>query len=82
MTIEELKNTTLPFDVVCTIGCSSRGTVIGFSEQDPLDVGGGMFPDMPTVYFKGGGWLLVSHLLRHYELATPTTPVTGQQITM
>ena len=69
MDIEDLKKVNAPFDVICTKKGGSGGTVIGFSQNDPLGVGGGIFPDIPVAYFKGGGWLLVSDLLRHYELA-------------
>lgn len=72
MKLEELQNVKCPFDVVCIVKGGSNGTVIGFSQNDPLGVGGGIFPDMPVAYFKGGGWLLVSDLLRNYELAPNT----------
>lgn len=62
---------TAPFQVRCTIG-SKRDrrpvTVIGFTRNDPAGVGGGLLPDMPTAYFEGGGWLLVSDLRRYYEV--------------
>lgn len=67
MNIEELKNMKAPFDVVDKDG--NRHTIIGFKENDLLGVGGGIFPDMPVAYFHGGGWLLVSDVLRHYEIA-------------
>lgn len=67
MDIEQLKSMKAPFDVVDKNG--NRHTIIGFKQNDPLGVGGGIFPDMPVAYFHGGGWLLVSDVLRHYEIA-------------
>jgi len=68
MTKDELTSQKAPFDV-CLKGKKKRATVVGFTQNDPLGVGGGFLPDMPTVHFKGGGWLLVRDLLEHYELA-------------
>ena len=64
--IEQLKSMKAPFDVVDKKG--NRHTIIGFKQNDPLGVGGGIFPDMPVAYFQGGGWLLVSDVLRNYEI--------------
>ena len=69
MDLEDLKKVKAPFDVVCKLPNGSGGTVIGFAQNDPLGVGGGIMGDFPVVYFKGGGWLLLADLLRHYELA-------------
>lgn len=68
MDIKDLQNVKAPFDVL-SIKDGSRHTIKGFAQNDPLGVGGGLFPDIPVVYFEGGGWLLVSDLLRHYEIA-------------
>ena len=43
--------------------------VSGFSENDPLGVGGWMLPDMPVIHFSTGGWLLVGSLMEYYSLA-------------
>ncbi len=42
--------------------------VVGFSENDPLGVGGGLLPNFATVTFKGGGWILVADLMRLYSV--------------
>ena len=56
-----------PFDVISK--ADGRPAIIeGFGENDPLGVGGGIFPDMPVAYFKGGGWCLVSDLIDHWQL--------------
>lgn len=70
MDMEELKKMKAPFGVVCKIKGGSDGIVIGFKKNDPLGVGGGVFPDIPVVYFKGGGWITVDDLLQNYELRT------------
>ncbi len=63
----EIERLEAPFDVLNDKG--KRSTVTGFSQNDPLGVGGGMFPDMPTVYFESGGWLLLKDLMQYYSLA-------------
>ena len=68
MTKEELFKQLTPFDVI-EKGKRKRITVEGFTENDPLGVGGRLFPNMPTAYFKDGGWLLVESLLDNYDLA-------------
>ena len=70
MTEQELQTATCPFQVRFK-GKRKPITVEGFSQNDPLGVGGGIFPDIPVAHFKNGGWLLVSDLLRHYEMVTP-----------
>jgi len=58
-----------PFVVRCCLGRRSKpARVIGFSQNDPGGVGGGLFPDMATAYFESGGWILVGDLRRYYEI--------------
>lgn len=65
----ELIGREAPFKVRL-IGRKKLLTVVGFSERDPLDEGShGIVPPMATAHFEGGGWLLVSDLLKHYEIA-------------
>ena len=63
----ELRAAIVPFKVRYK-GKKRAATVIGFSQNDPLGVGGGLFPDMATAYFKGGGWVLLGDLLQYYEI--------------
>lgn len=58
-----------PFKVRSKRDPKDVGTVTGFSQNDPLGVGGGIFPDMPTAYFEGGGWVLLDDLCAYQELA-------------
>jgi hypothetical protein len=74
ITDKELQNIKAPFTVKWV---GKRGkpvgkpfVVSGFSENDPLSVGGGMFPNFATAHFKGGGWTLVADLQRCYALIT------------
>ena len=70
MTKAELYSAVAPFKVRdCKTGKVS--TITGFSKNDPLDVGGGLLPDMPVAYFKNGGWLLITDVLEHYKLEPP-----------
>ena len=67
MEIEELKGVKAPF-LVRQKGkrvklLKPRIKIIGFSDNDPLDVG------FQTVYFEGGGWLILQDFLKNYELA-------------
>lgn len=68
MTKQELLKARAPFAVVSKHD-GAMATVTGFSENDPLGVGGGIFPSMPVAYFEGGGWSLVSDLMRHWDIA-------------
>jgi len=72
ITEEEIENIQAPFFIVadCKVG-PRKGKPkkeVGFSGNDPLGVGGGIFPDNPTVYFKNGGWLLLSDLMRYHSI--------------
>lgn len=71
MTKDDLLKLSAPFDVVekNKKKKKARLTIVGFSQNDPLGVGGGLFPDMPTAYFEGGGWLLLDDLINNYDLA-------------
>ncbi len=69
MTKEDLLKAEAPFLVVKKGGTRTLTLIVeGFTANDPLGVGGGLFPDMPAVFFKGGGWLLVTDLIRNYDL--------------
>ena len=67
MTRDELQAAKAPFKVRFK-GQKKITTVVGFSQNDPTGVGGGLIPDMPCAYFEKGGWILVSDLLTHYDV--------------
>jgi hypothetical protein len=67
MDFDQIKDLEPPFKVKSKHS-KRTAIVIGFSRNDPLGVGGGLLPDMPTVYFEGGGWLLLSDFMDHWEL--------------
>jgi len=67
ITEDELRGVKAPFKVRAD-NDGTVGTVIGFSDNDPLGVGGGMLPDMPTAHFSGGGWCLIQDLMNHQSL--------------
>lgn len=71
MTRKELLAEKAPFNVRL-IGKKRIVIVTGFAQNDPLGVGGGLFPDMPTAHFKNGGWLLVTDLIKNYEIVKAT----------
>ena len=73
----EIKNIKCPFKVANhykigkkkgEINSNTIAEVTHFSGNDPLGVGGGIFPNNPTVYLKGGGWLLLTDLMRYYSI--------------
>ncbi len=66
---EELEGIQAPFKAFYQ-GKGKAHEVTGFTQNDPLGVGGGFFPDQPTVHFKTGFWLLLPDFLENYELAT------------
>lgn len=69
MTFEQLQKRTAPFVCYSKHDKKQRPiTVSGFSENDPLGVGGLIMPMNPTVYFKGGGWVLLSDFIKHHNL--------------
>ena len=67
MSEEELHEYSPPLKVY-SVHDGGVATVIGFSSNDPLGVGQGLGLRLPTVYFRGGGWCLLSDLLKHWRL--------------
>lgn len=70
MSNNELMKAKTPFKVRYR-GKKRAFIVTGFTQNDPLGVGGGMLPDMPTAHFKSGGWILIADLIEHYEMVKP-----------
>jgi hypothetical protein len=68
ITREQIATVTAPFRV--RYKRREPVTVVGFSKNDPLGVGGGLLPSIPTVYFEGGGWLTLDSLMESYSLCT------------
>ena len=68
MGVIELQKFKIPFNVYGPRD-KYQGTVIGYSQNDSLSVGGGLFPNIPCVHFKSGAWLLVSDFLNNYKIA-------------
>lgn len=82
ITENEIKNIEAPFFIVADCIRGPRkgkpkkerpSKVIGFSGNDPLNVGGDIFPSNPTVYFENGGWLLLCHLMQHHSIVKCVT---------
>lgn len=71
ITETELKEVKAPFEVK-SVHDGRVATIEGFSENDPLGVGGtmGIIPPMATAYFQGGGWCLVADLMKHWDIAS------------
>ena len=77
ITEQQIKTVKAPFYVVgdCLRG-SRKGQprkekpskVIGFSGNDPLNVGGGLLPNNPSVYFEGGGWGLLTDVMKYHTI--------------
>ena len=76
MNITELRLATAPFKVKFK-GKKKISVVTGFSQNDPLGVGGGMLPDMPCAFFEKGGWVLVDDLIKHYDMV-PNVELRGE----
>lgn len=77
ITEDEIKSIKAPFYIIADCqrgkrrGLPRKGKpskVTGFSNIDPLGVGGGIFPNNPTVYFENGGWVLLSDLMRLHTI--------------
>jgi hypothetical protein len=67
MTEQELMKMVAPFTAVSKHD-GHEVVATGFSQNDPLGVGGGLFPNNPTVHFEKGGWLLVSDFIKNFDL--------------
>ncbi len=79
ITTKELLATTLPYFIVADCRAGKRkgspkkekpSKVIGYSCNDPLNVGGGIFTNNPTVYFENGGWVLLSDFMKNYSIVS------------
>jgi len=70
ITRKELEGVKCPFYVIADYrkGKGQQSKVIGFSENDPLGVGGGIMVNFPTVYFDSGGWLLLEDFMNNYSI--------------
>lgn len=77
ITEKEIKEVSTPFYVVgdCLRGPrkglprkEKPSKVVGFSENDPLGVGGGIFPETPAVHFESGGWGLLTDVMRYHTI--------------
>ena len=72
ITEQQLKKLKAPFQVTLSTRNgkprknSSPIEVVGFTQNDPLGVGGRMLPDIPVVHFKGGSWITLKDLMRYY----------------
>ncbi|MBQ4836030.1 hypothetical protein [Pseudoalteromonas luteoviolacea] len=73
----EINNIKAPYFIVADCRAGKRtgqpkkekpSKVIGYSSCDPLGVG------FVTVYFEGGGWLLVQHLMRNHSIVNENWP--------
>lgn len=68
MTIQQLRSARVPFTVRSVHDRRRRATITAFSDNDPLGVGAGLGLTLTTAYFSGGGWCLVSDLLKHWDI--------------
>lgn len=70
MTREQLEQVKVPFPVR-SVYDGHKATVTGFAQDypsgDPFSAS--IIGGSPIARFKGGGWLLLSDLLRNFELA-------------
>jgi len=79
ITKEQLKETKVPYLIVADCRAGKRkglpkkeqpSTVVGYSVNDPLGVGGGIFDTNPCVYFKSGGWVLLSDFVKNHSIVS------------
>jgi len=83
ITQEQLQKQKVPYFVVSDCMAGKRkglpkkqrpAKVVGYTENDPLGVGGGLFPDNPTVHFETGGWVLITDLMRFHSIVSERWP--------
>jgi hypothetical protein len=79
ITTKELLVTKPPYLIVADCRSGKRkglpkkerpSEVVGYSGNDPLKVGGGILQNNPCVYFKNGGWVLLSDFVKNHSIVS------------